>query len=165
VAKQLDFKPPDWNLNSVILQINKKEDINEIVTHDRIIDRTMTFIDRTKSIIIHGCNDFEIVANDFEIIDNESAREHKYRFALAHELGHYFLHSNQGEKPLIAIRFDSGRLEWEANWFAAGLLIPGDICREKYAGKKYNDNIREIADFFNVSPVLAIIRTNLLEYY
>lgn len=47
------------------------------------------------------------------------------RFTLAHELGHYVLHSRSGQQTLRAARsLLNERAEWEANWFAAELLMP-----------------------------------------
>jgi hypothetical protein len=48
------------------------------------------------------------------------------RFAIAHELGHYFLHSNMGETKITATHNESSVLpaEWEATVFAAALLMP-----------------------------------------
>ena len=71
------------------------------------------------AIYVHGRGDFDIVLPQF----TSPLRD---RFTIGHELGHYFLHSRQGERPLVAYRQGSGRLEWEANWFAAGLLMPKD---------------------------------------
>lgn len=69
------------------------------------------------SVIVHGKHDFDILVSDF----TGPARD---RFTLAHEFGHYVLHSREGEKPIIAPRFGSNRTEWEANWFAAAFLMP-----------------------------------------
>jgi hypothetical protein len=61
---------------------------------------------------------------------------YRQKFTLAHELGHHFLgHSNYlakeycQEEDFIDIRFDSSlkpvkQLEWQANHFAACLLLP-----------------------------------------
>ena len=50
------------------------------------------------------------------------------RFTIAHELGHYVLHSKLGSKPIkIERRFGEDvktRIEWEANWFSAAFLMP-----------------------------------------
>ncbi|EMO87426.1 ImmA/IrrE family metallo-endopeptidase [Leptospira noguchii] len=55
------------------------------------------------------------------------------RFTLAHELGHYILHSNFGSKDITINRSgESERIEWEANWFAAGFLMPRDKFIEEY---------------------------------
>lgn len=41
---------------------------------------------------------------------------------IAHELGHYFLHSEMGEKIAKFPRYGKGRLEAEANWFGKAFL-------------------------------------------
>lgn len=72
--------------------------------------------------------------------------EHKYRFTLAHEFGHYLLHADyyqQGEihgiESLIKWRLQTSKkdLDWmdtHADWFAGCLLVPSQplesICRE-----------------------------------
>ncbi len=66
------------------------------------------------TIFVHGKNDFDIV-----LPDHSTPR--RDRFTVAHELGHFFLHSWMGDRPLKAARNGSDRAEWEANWFAAGL--------------------------------------------
>lgn len=54
------------------------------------------------------------------------------RFTIAHELGHlvvHFLwprHQNKSVGPIEARRYGTGRVEWEANWFAAGFLMPAE---------------------------------------
>ena len=82
------------------------------------------------SIFVHGEGEFDILLARY-------TSPRRDRFTVAHELGHYFLHSNQGETQIIAHRKGSTRIEWEANWFAAGLLMP----REPFARycKKQND--------------------------
>ena len=54
------------------------------------------------------------------------------RFTIAHELGHYVLHSDYGKKKIKAARSGSNQVEWEANWFAAGLLMPTRIFGKYY---------------------------------
>lgn len=48
------------------------------------------------------------------------------RFAIAHELGHYFLHSKMGQTPITATHSEKtvSPEEWEATVFAAALLMP-----------------------------------------
>jgi len=108
----------------------------------------------------------------------------KYRFTLAHELGHYFLHDNFLEQvpyasleEYIAWRMsiradDIGWMETHANWFAGLVLVPGDalerVCRDTVA--KYTEMFREmgeipsdvwaflsneISDFFEVNPLVV----------
>lgn len=88
------------------------------------------------------------------------------RFTIAHELGHYFLHflfplkmgNRQG--PMRARRYGSGRVEWEANWFAAGLLMPGDAFKTIYKGCERD--IIATAEKFGVSVSAAQIRAQAL---
>lgn len=54
-------------------------------------------------------------------------------FTIAHEIGHYILHSQFGEFAFEIKRSGENiRTEWEANWFAAELLMPEDKIREDY---------------------------------
>jgi hypothetical protein len=60
----------------------------------------------------------------------------RQRFSIAHELGHFFLHAQEGRRP-GAVHADPPRseddeaeaiLEWEADAFAAAFLMPaGDL--------------------------------------
>ena len=81
------------------------------------------------------------------------------RFTIAHELGHYILHSNLGARPLKICRDGEGRLEWEANWFAAGFLMPAREMREKMA-EGLGD--AELAVHFDVSEAAAKFRRESL---
>jgi predicted transcriptional regulator len=90
------------------------------------------------------------------------------RFTIAHELGHLFLHLPMVKKrdpdaTMIATRWvdetnqDQQRAEWEANWFAAGFLMPAEEFLE------YKDHdVEYIASRFNVSVQAAQIRLKLL---
>lgn len=101
------------------------------------------------SIKVWGQNDFDIYLSTF----SGPLRD---RFTIAHELGHYFLHSRQGEVPLRATRKGSGQLEWEANWFAASLLMPSKKFAEVSAN--YQGDIYAIAGHFQVSSQAVEIR-------
>ncbi|MEP2707635.1 MAG: ImmA/IrrE family metallo-endopeptidase [Roseibium sp.] len=79
------------------------------------------------------------------------------RFTLCHELGHYFLHTNQ----LLARLAPNEQIkpyrsaECQANRFASTLLMPEPLVR------KYS-SIQEIADNFGVSKSAAKIKMSLL---
>jgi hypothetical protein len=88
------------------------------------------------------------------------------RFTIAHELGHYILHflypRSQGRDPgpIQAQRYGSGPVEWEANWFAAGFLMPTQVFSgafEKCAG-----DLERLASLFGVSLQSAEIRAQSL---
>lgn len=103
------------------------------------------------SIFVHAEEDFDIGLPHYT-----SPRRDK--FTVAHELGHYFLHSNQGETPIVAYRKGTGRLEWEANWFAAALLMP----REIFIHAAQTMDEYELANKFGVSPDAARVRKESL---
>lgn len=75
------------------------------------------------------------------------------RFTLAHELGHYILHSDEGFARRIA---DSStpafrKSEWQANAFAGELLVDSRHVRP-------NMSVEEIAELFGVSFTVAEIQ-------
>jgi Zn-dependent peptidase ImmA (M78 family) len=88
------------------------------------------------------------------------------RFTIAHELGHYVLHylyarQNGAQiEGLEAQRYGTGRVEWEANWFAAGFLMPADAFSERY--RALNGSIPLLADEFGVSVEAARIRAQFV---
>lgn len=104
------------------------------------------------SIYVHG-------ENDFDIIVSAISSPRRDRFTIAHELGHYYLHSRQGEFPLVATRNGSNRAEWEANWFAAGFLMPAKQFRQAFSSYR---NSKLLAEMFGVSERAAEIRLSAL---
>jgi len=117
--------------------------------HYESLDSWMT---EDGSIFVHGDSDFDVVLSRY----TSPLRD---RFTIAHELGHYFVHSNQGEVPIVAYRKGTGRLEWEANWFAAALLMPRDVFRSQ---ARKMDDIVELAAYFGVSTDAARVRKESL---
>ncbi len=104
------------------------------------------------SIIVRGKEDFDIYVSSF-------TGPLKDRFTIAHEIGHYFIHSQMGKIPGRAKRFSGKigtRVEWEANWFAAGFLMPTSEIK-----KCASLGITELAGKFNVSTQVASIRKKL----
>lgn len=71
---------------------------------------------------------------------NSNHHEHRRRFTIAHEIGHYILHSTEAlhlhmkECEKVYLRADniSGLNEAEANHFAAELLIPEKAYSQVY---------------------------------
>lgn len=105
------------------------------------------------SIFVYGQRNFEIILSE----DTSAVRD---RFSIAHELGHYVLHFplNDGQ-PMKAYRFGSERVEWEANWFAAGFLMPADEFRTSFSGR---GSLPAVAKHFGVSMAAAEARANSL---
>jgi predicted transcriptional regulator len=104
------------------------------------------------TIYVHGKGDFDICLSTTH---SPTIRD---RFTIAHEFGHYVLHSRLGERPIMAARNASGRTEWEANWFAAALLMPSERFRKAWAP----DRIGDVASYFGVSYSAAKVRAKAL---
>lgn len=111
------------------------------LTHDR------------DTIVVNGPRDFAIklLGVDGPLRNN---------FTIAHEIGHYVLHSRMGKiAPMIAGRKGSTRVEWEANWFAAALLMPAGEFSE--AARSVASDL-QLAARFNVSMEAAQVRRKVL---
>ena len=107
--------------------------------------------------------------NDFTIYLSEFTAPIRDRFTIAHELGHLFLHfpkikaGNPGAIMRATRRVDATddlqkRAEWEANWFAAALLMPASEFR-----LTMNKDIEYNAAKFNVSRKAASVRRTSLQ--
>lgn len=100
---------------------------------------------------------------------NEHHHEHRRRFTVAHEIGHYLLHSSEtlhydtkAQLDEIYFRADSisNSDEIEANHFAAELLMPEDIVHKCI--QSGIQSIPDLAERFNVSEYAMRYRlTNL----
>lgn len=100
------------------------------------------------------------------IVVNRNHPPNRKRFTIAHEIGHYILHSSNQKifmegknKSLQVFPRDKGasegiyKNEIEANAFAAELLMPKDeVCNRVYQKEIMNENmIEELAHEFGVS--------------
>jgi len=88
---------------------------------------------------------------DFVIYLSPTTGVLRDNFTVAHELGHYFLHTGSppGTVPLIIGRYGSNPVEQQANRFAAGLLMPrGDFIT---TAQRTNNNCPILAGRFGVS--------------
>ncbi len=111
----------------------------------------------------------------FSIIINGNKPKTRQNFTVAHELGHYFLHSellktqkiivdddNHLENKRILYRLDvaqRNQIEIEANNFAAALLMPRNLVFD--AWNRISD-IQECAKIFGVSTIAMTIRLERL---
>jgi len=98
---------------------------------------------------------------EFTIRLSPFTAELRDRFTIAHELGHYFLHSDAGEIPIKIKREGSSRVESEANWFAAGFLLPLKTFLQ--AHQKFGGNIAALSARFNVSDSVIATRIKVLK--
>ena len=80
------------------------------------------------SLVIRGEKDYTIFLSPYtsKLRDN---------FTIGHELGHYVLHfiprKQELSPPLWFTRYGTGRMEWQANRFAAALLMPSDLFQQR----------------------------------
>lgn len=69
----------------------------------------------------------------YTILVNDCYSDASARFAIAHELGHYFIHAKDHPKDITAsFRGDGSQKELTANKFAAELLMPEKLLEEEY---------------------------------
>lgn len=80
------------------------------------------------------------------------------RFAIAHELGHYFLHSRMGQIPILVNEETDSRAEWEADWFALGLLMP----RQQFIEQASTQTDEQLAFYFDVTTDMVSNRKEYL---
>lgn len=88
---------------------------------------------------------------------NENHSENRQRFTIAHEIGHYILHTNdplhcddKGEVDKVYLRSElQSREETEANYFAADLLMP-ELLIDKSIDEDIN-TVDALAEHFKVS--------------
>lgn len=104
------------------------------------------------------------VDNTFEIQISPNKPQLRQRFSIAHEIGHLFLHMGYlinntlweevGDyRDSVYYRFGHNSEEYEANEFAAAILMPEQefkrISRENLSAGQFD--IRNIASYFGVS--------------
>lgn len=124
---------------------------------------------------VSGATIFNADTSKFSIIINDRKPLTRQNFTIAHELGHYFLHSDilRSEKIIIdddtyienkrvLYRLDEAKrnaIETEANNFAASLLMPRELVIEAW---RKIDDIQECAKIFGVSTIAMTIRLEKL---
>lgn len=144
IAKQLDFSP-GGELEPIVKKLGGRIEFlawEDWLTHSH------------DTITIDGPRDFTI-----RLMWSDGPLRH--RFTIAHELGHYFLHSRQGKVRMIAGRDGTNRrVEWEANWFAAAFLMPEVAFRT--AAENYGRDPLRLAGQFLVSVEAATVRLQTL---
>lgn len=107
---------------------------------------------------------------EWGIVINENEPRQRQRFTIAHELGHFLLHTRTTGEQFVdmradlnvfyrAVSFGNSSQEQDANLFAANLLMPKEEVQEYYEATQ---DIKETADYFDVSQSAMNFRlTNL----
>lgn len=116
----------------------------------------------------------KIDSDSYKISVNKNDHYYRQRFTMAHEFGHFILHSHlisDGVDDSRAYRsVPEGRFynrligkseESEANRFAAGILMPASLVREHW--QLSNGSAPDLAKKFQVSEQAMKIRLNSLE--
>lgn len=94
--------------------------------------------------------------NNFEIILSQGLSFEYTNYAIAHELGHYVLHSELGKKNLEFSLHGDNTLEDEASFFAYNLLMPSKSFNQTF--NKLDKSIITTAICFNVPLHIAQIK-------
>lgn len=105
---------------------------------------------------------------------NQNESRVRRRFTIAHELGHYLLHSEESNLFVdknfkVMFRTTSSpeeehkiRLEREANNFAAAILMPEDLVNREVENMEFDlgseESIKELAKRFDVSTTAMYYR-------
>ena len=158
-------------INELAEHISESLDLSIPVSLEQVVAKLGGELSRQKlpesvDAIIYKMGDaFQIV------ISEDSKAGNRDRFSIAHELGHLFLHmgylidpekwaSTPEYKDSVYLRYGYSEEEFEANEFAAALLMP----RSAYAAavEKYTVagrcDVAKLADHFQVSKKAALIR-------
>lgn len=111
-------------------------------------------------------------------VNSDIKFEERKRFTIAHEIGHYLLHSKldlevHNETSNSLNWFNSaeqqakkGIQEWEANDFAAELLMPEPLVRKETFKKKFSpDLVKQLSIRFKTSLTSIIYRLLSLDIY
>lgn len=114
----------------------------------------LTLTDQTK--FISGA----VLYDQKQILLNPTETEARRNFTLAHEIGHIILGGPQQEGHIIDTRNDILRpsmntREWDANEFAAELLMPAPKVIQLW---QQTHSIVTLADYFNTSTSATIVR-------
>lgn len=102
---------------------------------------------------------------DWIIGVNSLHHPNRRRFTIAHELGHYFLHRHIGnfeDRALFRRERQSNPQEWEANDFAASLLMPSSDFRMALANT--NGDLEAVARQFGVSKLATSFRQESIRH-
>ena len=171
----MDFATRDY-INDLAQQVIRDYNIAIPISDiDRVVSGMGGRIEEKKNfddlcdgtIIKDGGSSFRIVISPYQ---NNQRR----LFTIAHELGHLFLHMGfrtnaelwQTQDQTVYRRFGSSEQEYQANEFAASLLMPREKYREVLKKNAVNGrvDIATVAEYFHVSQSAATNRGRFLGY-
>lgn len=120
--------------------------------------------------------EYKADTKQFNIYVNPKHSKQRQRFSIAHELSHFILHPEKIQKYRRVDRKGAHSLDLEeekkADELAAEILMPEPLVRRCLKKLKISSEkamtksaIESIADGFNVSPLVAIMRLRKLGHY
>lgn len=146
VARQLHYKAGE-SIHDLAARLGGTVEVEDTLYSDP---------EHTGSLLVEAPQKFRIVVPSHTSLERD-------RFTVAHEIGHYVLHYlwPKQKNPafpdrVVAYRKGSDRIEWEANWFAAALLMPSSEF-ETFFNESGGD-ISAVARRFGVSTKAAEVR-------
>lgn len=149
VAEQLNFEPcSEWG--TVLARLGGKLEVEDTLLQDP---------EESGSLYVDGPASFRIVVPSH----TSPSRD---RFTIAHELGHLIVHYLWRRKQgvdvgkMMALRKDSDRVEWEANWFAAAFLMPAASFTQLFS--ETDGDVSALASAYCVSQAAADVRARSL---
>jgi hypothetical protein len=141
-ATQFGFDPETEEVQALVRRIGGRINLLQL-PDERQLDGG--------SLAVRGPGDLDIYLSPYtgRLRDN---------FTIAHELGHYFLHTGTppGTNGGVFGRYGDDIRERQANRFAAALLMPR--TRFLQLADRYANNEVTLASCFNVSPKAAQVR-------
>lgn len=162
--------------NALLAQSGPAEppvDVEELARRQGVEVRYEDLEDQTSGVLVRKNGDAVIGVN-------RNHHRNRRRFTVAHELGHWALHSEESgyfvDDFTVHYRGDGSTRgydprESEANAFAASLLMPEDALRNDLAGRRIDasddDQLSKLADRYEVSLQALTIRLanlNLLAF-
>lgn len=115
---------------------------------------------------ISGAIKYDKNQDKYTILLNEKDSENRKRFTIAHELGHYFLHTEilKSDEILVDTLYrmktdENKEIEKEADYFAGALLINKKLLEKMHSQGHY---ISSLAQIFEVSESAMTVRMDIL---
>ena len=154
VIDEYNISIPIVNIDEVVKSMNGV--IEESEEHNELYDGTIS----------------KIESDSFAIVVSQNQSSQRRNFTIAHELGHLFLHMGfrtdadvWSKQTGVYRRFGTSDQEYQANEFAAALLMPDDVYREvvdRYTTKDNYVEVSKVANYFHVSVAAATNRGRFL---
>lgn len=142
-------------------------DMDSSIPIEKIIESNRELDLKFKDLGINDAYIKRIADDKFEIAVNSKHHPNRQRFSMAHEYAHYLLHRAkiasmpEGER-ILHRNGDRNSIEYQANAFAAELLMPESLVRRAF--RKSQGNLSKMALLLAVSKESLRYRLDDLGY-